>query len=238
MRVLAIIPARGGSKGVLRKNIQQVHGKPLLAYSIELGKQCKQIMDTVVSTDDDEIEAVALSLGAFVIKRPKELASDVSDVADTVSHAILELKEKQNKIYDIIVLLQPTSPLRTCTDISNVIGMFNDDSPLEGVVSVVKVVDNHPARMYKLLDTKKIDPYIKKEETIRRQDLEPLYIRNGCIYAVKTNVFMEKNTLMPTNKKAYVMDYRWAVNVDTEIDLELLEIVLPKWKAIYEDIDN
>lgn len=238
MKILGLIPARGGSKGVLKKNIQQIHGKPLIAYSIELGLQCKDVMDIVVSTDDDEIEEISLSYGATVIKRPKDLASDVSDVTDTVLHSITELKEKQNKTYDILILLQPTSPLRTLTDINNVINMFYENTQLDGVVSVVKVIDNHPARMYKFLNTKKLDPYTKQGETIRRQDLTPLYIRNGCIYAVRTSTFIKKKTLMPINKNGYLMDHRWAVNIDTEIDLELLEVLLPKWKTLYENTDN
>lgn len=238
MKVLGIIPARGGSKGIKRKNIREIHGKPLIAYSIELGKQCEDLMDVVVSTDDDEIETISKHFGANVIKRPKNLATDDSDISSAITHVINELEEKENKAYDVILLLQPTAPLRTRGDIFNVINLFKEDVNLQAVISVVKIVDNHPARMYKLDQVENMVPYSKGQEKVRRQDLEPLYIRNGCIYAVKTSSFKNNGTLMPVNKKAYVMNHRWAVNIDEEIDLDLFEIVLHKWKAHYENTNS
>jgi CMP-N-acetylneuraminic acid synthetase len=237
MKILGIIPARGGSKGVLRKNTRKLAGKSLIAYSIALGKACESFMDTVVSTDDNEIEAISLSLGASVIRRPAELGSDVSNVADTVLQVLQQLQER-GQSYDIVILLQPTSPLRTKKDIENVISLLNDSSEIDGVISVVKVVDHHPARMYSISEKKEMQPYLKELETSRRQDLDALYIRNGCIYAVRTAYFLREKSLMPTNKIAYIMDSRWAVNVDTETDLELLEIVMPKWKVEYEDSNS
>ena len=234
MKVLGIIPARGGSKGVPQKNIRLIHGKPLISYTIALAESCKSFMDYIVSTDDEKIEKIAVQYGAHVIKRPPEIATDASSVVDTVSHVLNTL----GTTYDLILLLQPTSPLRDTTDIQHVIKMFSDDPGLDGVVSVVKVSDKHPARMYAVNNDEYLDSFIEGGETLRRQELEPLYYRNGAIYAVKTDVFLKSKTLMPKYKKAYVMDHRWAVNIDEEIDIQLLELLLPKWIATHENFNH
>ncbi len=229
MKVLAIIPARGGSKGVPRKNIREVEGKPLIAYTIETALACTDLSKVIVSTDDLEIKEVSEKYGAEVHLRPEELANDTANVADAVEYVL----NAQDEEYDIVFLLQPTSPLRLPQDITNTIKFFKEDKDLEGVISVVSVGDNHPARMYSLDDAQHMNSNDKSLEYTRRQDLPKLYIRNGSIYAVTTKVFREQKTLMPEHKKAYVMDSKWAVNIDEERDLDILEVVLPRWKELY-----
>ena len=226
MRVLAIIPARGGSKGVPGKNIKLLGGKPLIAHSITCAQESKKIARFVVSTDSDSIEAVAQEYGAEVIKRPKDLAEDTSNVSTAVQHVIETLKES----FDLIILLQPTSPLRTGKDIDQVIEMFELDKALDGVISVVAFDDYHPARMYNLSGDLHLSGFIQENETTRRQDLQPVYYRNGCIYGVRTTAFLKENTFMVKNKKGYVMDVNWLANIDSMRDFKIATLLYEEWK--------
>jgi CMP-N-acetylneuraminic acid synthetase len=227
MKILGIIPARGGSKGVPGKNILQVDGKPLLAYAIACGEASEKISQVVVSTDSPEIAQVAKDYGAQVMLRPQELAADASDVADAVRFT-LEGFQKKGEQFDRIVLLQPTAPLRTGKNIDEAINLM-EHSGNDAVISVVKVEDNHPARMYDVNDGNMTALHPEWEKR-RRQDLPEYYLRNGCIYAIKTDVFLTEKTLMPTLKSAYIMNEKWWVNVDTPTDIYLLERLMPLWK--------
>jgi CMP-N,N'-diacetyllegionaminic acid synthase len=235
--ILAIIPARGGSKGIPGKNSRIVDSKPLICYTIEAAQNSKMISEFVVSTDDNDIEEIANTMGANVLRRPPELATDDSNVIWTVFHVLEEYK-KYNKTFDIIVLLQPTFPLRSLTDIDNAINLLLNDQRADAVISVIKVGDSHPSRMYRMDENNSIASFIDTGETNRRQDLESLYIRNGALYIVRVNALFRENTLMPRNKKAYLMDARWSINIDEEIDLDLLEAILPKWKEKYGNFNN
>ena len=226
MRVLAIIPARGGSKGVPGKNIKILGNKPLIVHAVDCAKKAKKVTDIVVTTDSNEIEKVVSGLGVKIIKRPESLAKDDSNVVTAVQHAYNELNED----YDIIILLQPTAPLRTAKDLDAIIQMFEDDNTLENVVSVVPMDDVHPARMYNLLDNLNLIPFIENSETLRRQDLKPVYYRNGCFYAIKTTAFFRENSLMISNKRAYVMDTNWLVNIDNSRDFKLATLLYEDWK--------
>lgn len=228
MKILAIIPARGGSQGVPNKNILAIDGKPLIAYAIEVANASKKITKTIVSTDSDLIANIAKEFEAEVLIRDSNLATATSNVVETVK-SVVETEIAKGNFYDLLVLLQPTAPLRTEKDIDQAIQILIEKK-VDAVISTIKVGDNHPARMYKIKDDK-MQPYIPKEETKRRQDLEPLYLRNGCIYIVKTKTLLEKNTLMPSNKCAYIMDAKWAVNIDNPIDVVILKHLIVEWKA-------
>ena len=226
MKVLAIIPARGGSKGVPGKNIKILGGKPLIAHSIVCAQKSKKLSKFVVTTDSDEIAEIAEIFHSEVIKRPADLAEDTSNVITAVEHVLKQLKEK----YDLIILLQPTSPLRTATDLDSIITMFEENNKLEGVISVVPFDDYHPARMYNLeQDSMDLSPFIDKNETARRQDLTPVYYRNGCFYAVKTEAFLKEKSFMVKNKKAYVMDVNWLANIDSLRDFKIAELLYEEW---------
>lgn len=232
MKVLAIIPARGGSKGVPGKNIKLLGGIPLMAHAIACAQESKKISRFVVSTDSDEIAVVAKKYGTRVIKRPSDLAEDSSNVITTIEHVLAQLNEN----YDLIILLQPTSPLRTASDIDHIITMFEKNNDLDGVISVVPFDDCHPARMYNLTQDLNLVPFILEGETTRRQELNPVYYRNGCFYAVKTEAFLKEQTLMVKNKKAYVMDANWLVNIDSFRDFKIAELLYDEWKN--ENINN
>ena len=226
MRVLAIIPARGGSKGVPGKNIKLLGSKPLIAHAIECAKKCNKVTKTIVSTDSDEILNIALNFEAEVIKRHTSLAQDTSNVVTAVEEVYQKLEEE----FDLIVLLQPTSPLRTSVDLENIITMFEKDEFIDGVISVVHLEDYHPARMYNLEKDNKLIPFVNEGETKRRQDLEPVYFRNGCFYAVRVKAFLKEKSFMVENKIAYVMDVNWLVNIDSFRDFKIAEMLYEDWK--------
>jgi len=226
MRVLAIIPARGGSKGVPGKNIKTLGNKPLITHAVACAKKAKKVTDIVVTTDSEEIEKVVSDLGIKVIKRPESLAKDDSNVVTAVQHAYNELKGD----YDIIILLQPTAPLRTAKDLDTIIQVFVDNNSIENVVSVVPMDDIHPARMYNMNFDKELTPFIPNTETVRRQDLVPVYYRNGCFYAIRTSAFFRENSFMISNKSAYVMDPNWLVNIDNIRDFKLATVLYEDWK--------
>lgn len=226
MRVLAIIPARGGSKGVPGKNIKSLGGKPLIAHAIECAKKCIKVTRTIVTTDSDEILEIALSFGAEIIKRPVSLAEDTSNVVTAVEDVIQKIGEE----FDLVILLQPTSPLRTPIDLENIIKMFEKDKSIDGVISVVPFDDYHPARTYNLINDNIMIPFLKEGENKRRQDLKPVYYRNGCFYAVRINAFLKERSFMVENKKAYVMDANWLVNIDSYRDFKIAEVLYEDWK--------
>ncbi|WP_339653591.1 acylneuraminate cytidylyltransferase family protein [uncultured Salegentibacter sp.] len=228
MKVLAIIPARGGSKGVPRKNIMKFDGKPLLAYAIEAGMESKKISKLVVNTEDKEIAKIARNFNCEVVMRNSKIAGDQSQIIDTVLQT-LDYFEDKNQYFEAIILLQPTAPLRKGEDIDNAIGLLQSNSKTDAVISMVKVEDHHPARMYKIQNGI-LDNLMPEYETQNRQELPELYLRNGCIYLVRTSALKKEQSLMPEKKIPYIMDSKWAVNIDTEIDVIVLEQLLKKWK--------
>ena len=229
MKVIGIIPARGGSKGVKKKNIRVVAGEPLIAYAIRTAKESTKLDYFVVTTDDPEIAEVAKQYGAPVIMRPKELAKDNTPMVPVVIHALEEVEKESEGDFDIVVLLQPTSPIRRGVDVDDVIKLF-EDSDVECVVSVCDVADMHPARMYRLTSSGFIVPFWPEFESLRRQDLPKVYYRNGTIYAIRTDVLKEQKTFMCNKKKAYIMPAKWMVNIDSERDLLIADVMVKLWK--------
>ncbi|QXP61688.1 cytidylyltransferase domain-containing protein [Olleya sp. HaHaR_3_96] len=226
MKILGIIPARGGSKGVSRKNVRLVDGQPLISYTIQKAKESKLLTDIFVSTDCDEIIEVANKYQCESLKRSRDNAKDTSKIEEAIIEVLKSLKTK----YDLIVLLQPTAPIRESEDIDNVIQMFLEDTNLECVVSVIALEDIHPARMYHVNDNRIMSSLDEKSESKRRQDLKPVFLRNGAIYAVKTTAFLKEKKIILPSKKAYVMpESKWA-NVDTERDLLITEVLIKEWK--------
>ncbi|MCE7055286.1 acylneuraminate cytidylyltransferase family protein [Algoriphagus sp. AGSA1] len=229
-KVLGIIPARGGSKGIPKKNLQEIAGKPLVAYPITEAKRSEFITELVVSTDSTELASYLDNLGQKYILRPNEIAQDQSPVIETVFH-VLEVLKKEGKEFDLVILLQPTSPFWKGAQLDEVIGLFEDDA-IEGVVSVVPSTESHPARMYDKESNDFLKPLIADAETLRRQDLSPVYSRNGCFYAVKTSALYKHNSLMPPVKKGYVMDPYWCLTIDTPRDLLLARFMAEEWNSL------
>ncbi|MBK8781543.1 MAG: acylneuraminate cytidylyltransferase family protein [Anaerolineales bacterium] len=225
-RVLGIIPARGGSKGVPLKNIRQVAGRPLIAYTITAAQASRLLTRCVVSTDHVETAQISAALGCEVIQRPAALAQDDTPTLDAVKHVFTTL-ESQGEIFDYGLVLQPTSPLRTGLDIDSALqALFRSDA--DSIVSVYQVSDHHPARMY-TLDNGQLVSFDKRFATARRQDLPPVYHRNGAIYAFRRNL-LEQNTLLGNHILPYIMEEDRSLNIDNEYDLVLADFILGKKK--------
>ena len=193
MRVLGVIPARGGSKGVPNKNIKPLSGRPLIDYTIKAATT-SNLDRVIVSTDSEEIASIAKELGAEVpFLRPAELADDVISPIYAVLNVLDKVLEDGDEPYDAVMMLQPTTPMRTSADIDEALALL-EGTGSDSVISVVDVGATHPARMKYLRDGKLIDPpFCEAYENQRRQELEPMYIRNGAIYLTRTAVLREKS---------------------------------------------
>lgn len=227
MNILGVIPARGGSKSVPRKNIIDLHGKPLIAYTIEAAQQSQRLTHYVVSSEDPEIIAVAKEYGAPVpFVRPAELASDTAPSLPVIQHAVMEMERLESLQFDHIVLLQPTTPMRLAQDIDVALEKLVA-TDADSVVSVVDVGAYHPARMRKIINDQLVElPIREPREMARRQDLEPVYIRNGAIYATRRTIVMEKNSMIGEISRPFVMPESRSINIDSKLDLLLAQILM------------
>lgn len=214
--IVAIIPARGGSKGLPGKNIRDLAGKPLIAYSIEAAKKCSMISDVFVTTDDKDISAASGKYGAQIIDRPAQLATDNSSTYDAVRHALDHLKSN-GKTYDYFVLLQPTSPLRNETHIQKCLEQFFSSGA--GCAISVCEAEHSPYKAFKL-NEKTLVPFVdEKFLDMPRQDLPPVYRQNGAIYVMKCSDFINKTRnfyLAPA--MAYIMPAEHSIDIDTSED--------------------
>ncbi len=227
-RVLAVIPARGGSKGVPRKNIIPLCGKPLLAYTIGPALEAQCLTNVMVSTEDEEIAAVARGLGAEVpFMRPAALATDQAKSLPVVQHAVRTMEARAGQPYDVIVLLQPTTPLRTAADIDAGVEKLLKTGG-DSVVSVAEVGGHHPFRMKRVLADGRLINYIDQgfEDMRPRQVLPPVYLRSGDLYIACRHVVMEQDSMVGENCYAYVIPPERAVNIDTRFDLMLAEYLI------------
>ena len=218
---LAIIPARGGSKRLPRKNVLNLNGKPLIVHSIEAGLGSSYIDKVIVSSDDIEILEIAKKFGASNIKRPDVLASDTATTFDTMKHTI-----EQTEPYDYVVLLQPTSPLRTSKHINEAIELLEAKNA-DAVVSVCEV-EHSPLWSNTLDGSMSMQGFLKDEVLNKRsQDLEIYYRLNGAIYICKTEKLLEeKSFFLKENIYAYVMSRESSVDIDEEIDFKLAKIII------------
>ena len=220
---LAIIPARGGSKRLPRKNILDLAGKPLIAWSIEAGLQSKYIDKVIVTSDDDEILNIAKKFGSETIKRPDKLASDTATSFDAIKHTIENIDR-----YDYIVLLQPTSPLRTAAQIDGAIELLESKNA-DAIVSVCEM-DHSPLWSNMLPKDGSMNDFIRDEvKNKRSQDLEPYYRLNGAIYIIKTDKLLEeKSFFIEKNIFAYRMDRESSVDIDEEMDFIIATALMQK----------
>lgn len=228
---LGIIPARGGSKGVPRKNIRSVAGKPLIAYTIGAAKGSQLLTYFVTSTDDREIAAVAEELGSPALMRPPELAADDTPMLPVVQHALAVLEPDMGR-YDYVVILQPTTPQRTASDIDAALTLLIA-SGADSVVSVYQVTDHHPVRMYRLVQGRLV-PYGSEPPDRLRQALPPLYHRNGAIYACRRALVEEQGTLIGPDTRPYIMSRERSINIDDELDLAFANFLLRQQKSAFE----
>ncbi|MGB9927145.1 MAG: cytidylyltransferase domain-containing protein [Methanosarcina sp.] len=221
--IIAIIPARGGSKGIPRKNIKLLAGKPLIAYTIEEALKSKYLNQVVVSTEDEEIENISKRYGAEVIRRPSSLARDDSPTIDSVLHAFEALDIKKEKTY-IIVLLQPTSPLRTFEDIDNAIKLFLNKK-CESVISVCEY-GHSPYWAYKVEEEYLKPVFGNTYLKMRRQDLPKCYMPNGAIYISTVDFLKDFKNFSHLKTYPYLMPFIRSIDIDSDIDFIFAEAIL------------
>jgi CMP-N,N'-diacetyllegionaminic acid synthase len=233
--VLAVIPARGGSKGMPGKNIKDFAGKPLIVHSIEAALKCSLISRTVVSTDDDKIAEVAKAHGAQVIKRPDELAADTSLVIDAIKHAILKVEEEGEGV-DIVLLLEPTSPYRRAEDLEKCVQILLEDR----ADSVATFTDSHvsPNRLWRVSEDV-VEPYIKGAVPwLPRQKQPKAHELTGQIYGISRKVLFENEgsiSLLLGRKFAVITPRETALDIDTELDFMVAEKVMEHFKRKNEN---
>lgn len=226
--ILGLIPARGGSKGFPRKNIGQLLGKPLIAWVIEGALASKYLDRLIVSTDDDEIVEISKKYGAEVpFMRPKELATDEAIRIDVVSHTINWI-QKNNKFYDLLMLLQPTSPLRTSEDIDRAIELLFSKKA-KAVVSVCEA-EHHPYWSNTLPKNGCMENFIKPEIMSKNRQQLPLFYRlNGAIYLAYCDYIENQRSFFGKETFAYIMPQGKSIDIDNEVDFKLAEILMKKY---------
>ena len=225
---MGVIPARGGSKGIKNKNLHNLNGKPLIWYTIEAAKKSNLITDFIVSTDSLEIKKVSELYGAEVpFIRPAHLSNDKALAVPTIQHAVLFAESNKEIIYDYIVMLQPTAPLRTHEDIDNSLSKLIEEGG-DGIISVVDVENYHPIKMKTIKDGTLLDFVNSNLENPPRQSLPPVYIVNGAIYATKRDVFINKNTFKGNFCIPFIMPQNRSSNIDEPQDFIVAEYFLKK----------
>jgi CMP-N-acetylneuraminic acid synthetase len=227
-KILGVTLARGGSKGIPKKNIKDLCGKPLIAYTIEAGLKSQLFDEFVVSTDSQEIAEVAAKFGAKVpFLRPDELSQDHIWSRDALKHAVLECEKTYQKTYDYVVELPCVSPLRNDIHIKEAVKKLIE-TKADSVISVCQMQDKHPVRMKRIKDDLLQDfcQEFPEGEGSRRQDLEPCFIRNGAIYSMTRDCIINKFSRSGNISRPYVMDEFHSVNIDSIIDFYLAESLI------------
>jgi CMP-N,N'-diacetyllegionaminic acid synthase len=231
-KILAIIPARGGSKGVPRKNIRNLGGKPLIAHTIEVALAISHRFHTVmVSTEDQEIAELSRQYGAQVpFLRPEALAGDNIPMIPVLQHVVQSIEERDRIYLDWVLLLQPTVPFRIPEDIETALTL-GFQGGCDSVISVVQVFATHPILMKKINDGQLLPYCIEEKEGTRRQDYQPpAYMRNGAIYLTRRDVIMEQNSIWGSFIRPYIMPPERSLNIDSELDFKLCELLLNERK--------
>ena len=233
MKSLFLIPARGGSKGIPGKNIKLLNGKPLIYYSIDSARLFSDDDCICVSTDSDEIIDAVEAYGLNVLfKRPNELASDTAGTHEVILHA-LDWYESKGKVFDRIVLLQPTSPFRLKTHIKEAFNLFSEE--IDMVVSVSTLSSNIYSTYFKQLEGEYISKlFPSKNEGERRQDSPKTYKLNGSIYVINVSSIRKKKISEFSRVKKVVMDSIYSVDIDEPVDWEWCEFLLAKGLVDFE----
>lgn len=221
---LAVIPARGGSKGILKKNIQCVGDKPLLCYAIDSILDSGIDADIVVSTDSDEIAQVALGHGgAYVINRPKSISGDGAKTEDALLDALDQMKSLHEKTYEVVLTVQPTSPFRKPETVKRFWNEF------------IEISNEYDAML--TLNETRTDYWVEEEGNYhrlypdaprRRQDRKPLYIENSCLYATTVEALRETHSVLGGNAQGFLIDQREALDINEPIDLVLANLLMKK----------
>lgn len=220
--VLALIPARGGSKGLPRKNLAMLHGRPLLDYAIRCGLDSRWVDRTCVSSDDEEILRVGRELGAQTLRRPPEFATDAASAIDVVHHYIDSLSPQDRERNPFIIYLQPTSPLRTAADVDSAVTLM----VRHGATMALSVVEMNksPFKAFRLDDAGRLASlFDERLSNARRQDLPAAYMPNGAIYIFRVTDFLLRGGFPSNGSVPYVMDETSSVDIDRLDDLRYAE---------------
>lgn len=229
--MLAIIPARGGSKGLPGKNIKELCGKPLIAYTIEAAQQVKEIERVIVTTDSYEIAEVAKKYGAEVpFMRPKYLAEDTSLACDVYLHAVEFMQNQEQMEIENFIVLLPTTPLRNCENIKDALNLFAE-TKAETLISMVEA-DIPISWYYRVDENRKIKNagFEEQNSLNNRQDNIKYYIPNGAIYILNYKLLKEKRTYYSENTVAYIMKRLNSIDIDTEDDMLYAEFMMKSQK--------
>lgn len=223
--ILAIIPARGGSKGLPKKNIRLLNNKPMIAYTIHAALHSRFINQIIVSTDDPDIADITKKNGAEVLNRPSELATDNASTIDVVLHC-LSILEEQNRLPDYVILLQPTSPLRTVNDIDDSITLLS----LGNGDAVISVRENeHPPYWSCIIENQLLKPAFGEQYLrIRRQEIPLTYTPNGAIYIATPDHIKQNRNFYGERTLPFVMPKERSVDIDSEIDFILADAIMKK----------
>lgn len=224
MGILALIPARGGSKGIPKKNLRLMNGKPLIAYAIENAKKSKYIRDVFVTTDSKEIEEVSKVYGAAVIKRDNELSSDLVTLDPVIYHAMLKAEKETGKFYDAVITLQPTSPLLNVETLDSAIEYFISGN-FETVINVV----NKPHLAWGVKDSELVPLYSERKN---RQELPPQYLETGAFVISKRNVVVPESRI-GSKTSVYEISEVESIDIDDRNDWLLAETLLKRKKIIF-----
>ena len=227
-KILCILQVRGGSKGVPKKNIREVNGKPLMTWTIESAKKSNVFDSIWVSSDSDEILEVGRKEDVNTMKRPDELSGDEVLSVDSLHWAVGEIEKLKGTTYDYVVELPVVCPLRNEDHIREAVEKLITTGA-DSVISVTQMTDKHPVRMKRITDDDLIEDFCSEYpegDAGRRQDLEPCYIRNGGIYSMKRDTLMNEKTRHGKVSRPYVMEDKYSINIDSEMDLKIAEVML------------
>ncbi len=215
MNAIALVPARSGSKGFPNKNIATIRNKTLIELAIAIGRGCQQIDEVYISTDSKSYEEIAIRAGAHSLGlRPAELATDTANNIEVAIHLLSQLEKK----YEFVVLLQPTSPMRTPDDITNMLSRLKI-SDAEAIVSVEKLDEPHPHKLKKIVSNGFVEPFLKNTTSeIARQLLPEVYKLNGAIYITRYEAIMSKRKFVTEKTIPYIMQR--SINIDSQFDYD------------------
>ena len=230
-KVLCVVPARKGSKGLKNKNIKKINKIPLIAWTILTAKKSKLIDEIVVSTDSLKISKIAERYGANVpFIRPKKLATDKASSFSVLKHAI-DFFNKKGIYFEYVLMLEPTSPLRSVKDVDFCIRKIKSKN-IETLVSVTRAVEQHPIFLYSINKKNILKPYLKEKQKlyIRRQDVDPIYYLEGSIYISKISTLMKKKTWYHKKTQAFKIDKWKSLEIDDINDFRLAEFYLKNYR--------
>ncbi|TSC76382.1 MAG: N-acylneuraminate cytidylyltransferase [Parcubacteria group bacterium Gr01-1014_33] len=238
MEVLAIIQARGGSKGIPGKNIKPLAGRPLIAWTISAAKAAKTVNRVIISTDDEEIAEVSRACGAEVpFLRPKEFATDGAKSIGLLKHALEWLAKHEHYHPDAVVQLKPTNPLRRAEHIDQCVEEFFKTPGIDSLITITKS-PAHPLKTWKF-ENEFLAPFIPEEvfriheaAKMPRQALPEAFVQNSCVHVIHPDTILKKNSSIGTRVKGVVMDAEDSINIDRELDFEIAELIFKRRKII------